>query len=190
MLCCLWCEAHGPIELLRHTTLFSPLNAKERRWWLKVMIAVEKKKEVHRDFKHAQSSLAWGHHPLQCKEHTCLWKAARCCLFSFLFSYKEAKYRASTVWMLVYIQWDSHPLVLLVQSFEQTLKSSLRKVTCASIFQLWNASFPTQALRITVRLAAFSGGGRQRGSYLFIQVSVKLLLTCDTMQGLLALPAG
>lgn len=110
--------------------------------------------------------------------------------FLFCFPTKKAKYRASTVWMLVYIQWDSHPLVLLVQSFEQTLKSSLQKVTCASIFQLWNASFPTQALRITVRLAAFSGGGRQRGSYLFIQVSVKLLLTCDTMQGLLALPAG
>lgn len=35
------------------------------------MIAVENKKEVHRDFKRAQSSLAWGHHPLQCKEHAC-----------------------------------------------------------------------------------------------------------------------
>lgn len=30
----------------------------------------------------------------------------------------------------------------------------------------------------------------KRGSNLFIQVSVKLLLTCNTMQGLLALPAG
>lgn len=99
---------------------------------------------------------------------------------------KSAKYRASPVWMLVCIQWDSHPLVWLVQSLEQTLRSLLRNVTCAGIFQLWNASFPTQA----VRFGAFSGGWRERGRDLFIQVSVKWLLTCDTVQGLLALPAG
>lgn len=112
-LCCLWCGAHGPTELLGQTTLFLLLNAKERRWWLEVMIAVEKKKEAHHGFKHAQSSPAWGHHPLQRKE-CAFGKQQGVGVFSFPFSYKNDKFRASTVWMLVYIQWNSHPLVLLV----------------------------------------------------------------------------
>ena len=131
-----------------------------------------------------RAALPGANTPCSVRKHAC-GKQQGVVYFLFCFPTKKAKYRTSTVWMLIYIQWDSHPL-----SLEQTLKSSLQKVTCASIFQLWNASFPAQAFRITVRLGAFSGGGRERGSYLFIQVSVKLLLTCDTMQGLLALPAG
>lgn len=180
-LCCLWCGAHGPTEHLGHTTIFSLLNAKERRWWLKVMTAV-KKCTVASNMPRA----ALPRTTTPCSARN---MPVESCLFSFLFSYlkkKSAKYKTSAVWMLVCIQWDSHPLVWLVQSLEQTLRSLLQKVTCASVFQLWNASFPTQA----VRLGAFSGGGRERGRDLFIQVSVKLLLTCDTVQGLLALPGG
>lgn len=150
------------------------------------MITVEKKKQVDLGFKHAQSSLSWALHTLQCKG-----KPARYYFFSaFLLKKKKKnpKHRAGSVWMLIYIQWDSHLPVLLVQSLEQMLKSSLQKVTCASIFQLWDATFPVEVFRIRVR--AFCEGGRERGSDLFIQVSVKLPLTCDTLQGLLALPAG
>lgn len=130
-----------------------------------------------------------------CPEQPCLEPPSLPCgkqqsVVCFMFSYKKARYRASTVWMLVYIQRDSHLLVLLAQTPEKKLTSSLQKVTCASVLQLWKASFPAQAFRITVRLGAFSRGGRERGSYMFIQVSVKSPLTCDTMQGLLALPAG
>lgn len=140
---------------------------------------------------HAQSSLSWPHHPLQWKGHDC-GKQQSIIFFLFCFPTKKknSKHRAGSVWMLIYIQRDSHLLVLLVQSLEQMLKSSLQKVTCASIFQLWDALFPAQVFRITVRVRAFSGEGRERGSDLFIQVSVKLPLTCAPMQGLLALPAG
>lgn len=175
------------------------------------MIAVEKEKQVCHGFKHTQSSLSWALHPLQCKRHVC--GKQQGIIFTFLLSYwknpkkqqqqqqkapkqtnkktkNHPKHRAGSVWMLIYIQWDFHLLVLCRQSPEQMLKSSLQKVTCASTFQLWDASFPVQAFRITVRVRTFSEGGRERGSDLFIQVSVKLPLTCDTMQGLLALPAG
>lgn len=49
------------------------------------MIAVEKKKQVHHGVKHAQSSLSWALHPLQCKGHGC--GKQQGIIFSFLLSY-------------------------------------------------------------------------------------------------------
>lgn len=114
-----------------------------------------------------------GPPPLAVQE-TYLWKTASSFLFCYVlfsaFLLKTPKHRAGSVWMLIYIQWESHHLVLLVQSLEQMLKSLLQKVTCASFFQLWDASFPAQVFRITVRVRTFSEGGRERGSDLFINL--------------------
>lgn len=149
-LCCLHCGTHRPAELLGCSSLFSLLNAPKKKGnWLRVTHGSDSKTlKVTECSGEEERSARW---PETCLgpltfalQGACLWKVESFWAFFFLPSCSsvfllKAKFRASTVRVLVYIQWNWYTLVSL-------LKSSLWKVTWASIFQSWYVSFLTQDL--------------------------------------------
>lgn len=124
-------------------------SKKKRKLWLRVTHGSDSKTlKVTECSGEEERSARW---PETCLgpltfalQGACLWKVESFWAFFFLPSCSsvfllKAKFRASTVRVLVYIQWNWYTLVSL-------LKSSLWKVTWASIFQSWYVSFLTQDL--------------------------------------------
>lgn len=196
-LCSLRYDVHRPTELLGCTTLFSLLNAKKLRLWLKATHCSVSKTLTVTDCCEEERN-AWR--PEACLGalpftllRACLWKAMRFfCLFAFNFIFlkrkkkeKEVKFKKKIpVWVQVMsieipVPWSCAVAGANTEIF--ITGGHLGKYDMFhSLHWLLGLLFDS---RLSLR-------GEKRGSNLFIQVSVKLLLTCDTMQGLLALPAG
>lgn len=174
-------EAPEPKEVLGHNTF--------KCLWKKIMtrsmIAVEKKKQVDHGLEHAQSSLSWALHPLQCKKHIYGKQQVLFCfvMFCFLLSY-----------------WKP-PNTELAQ-FGCWFTSSESPITWSYLYshssKCWNLYYRRSPVQVFSSCEMLHSLPRFLGLLLESELSPReegreeaiCLLTCDMKQGLLALPAG